>query len=327
MQLRRNEIMTGLLVLGTVAVLTVILIILGAPGLFRPLVTYKIYFDNAAGIKLGAPVLLAGRKVGQVKTLNSPVSRDEAARALEAAGNLGTVTGPEGSGPKALPRFEVRIDVEVDRTSVVYKNTNVRLMTLGLLGETAIDFSGGNDRSGRAESGQVFAGNRVPDFGEAISRLLGLVGPVATEATATFKTLQATAANLNKITDENAPLTLALGNFKIFTEHLNEITAPDSNLSKSLAHIEDLSNQLTKNDNITVTLANFRDSSEKLKNALDSLSPDLEATVSNTKDFTATLRSQPWRLIWPSTKKYPEGEGTPIPVRKATRVKPRSGGR
>ena len=321
MQLRRNEIMTGLLVLSTVAVLTFILIMLGAPGLFRPLVTYRLYFDNAAGIKLGAPVLLAGRKVGQVKTLNSPVSRDEAARALEAAANLGTVTGPEGSGPKALPRFEVRIDVEVDRTSVVYKNSNVRLMNLGLLGETAIDISGGNDRSGRAEAGQVFAGNRVPDFGEAIAKLLGIVGPVATEATATFKTLQNTANNLNKITDENSPLTLALGNFKIFTEHLNEITAPESHLSKSLAHIEDLSNQLTKNDNITVTLANFRDSSEKLKDALDSLSPELKETISNTKDFTATLRSQPWRLIWPSTKKYPEADASPVPVRKATRVK------
>ena len=65
--------MTGLLVLSTVAVLTFILILLGAPGLFRPLVIYKLYFDNAAGIKLGAPVLLAGRKVGQVKSLNSPV--------------------------------------------------------------------------------------------------------------------------------------------------------------------------------------------------------------------------------------------------------------
>ena len=70
MQLRRNEILTGLLVLGTVAVLTFILIMLGAPGLFRPLVIYKLYFDNAAGIKLGAPVLLAGRKDGQVKSLN-----------------------------------------------------------------------------------------------------------------------------------------------------------------------------------------------------------------------------------------------------------------
>ena len=81
MQLRRNEILTGLLVLGTVGVLTGILVLLGAPGLFKPLVTYKIYLDNAAGIKLGAPVLLAGRKIGQVESLHSPVSLEEAARA------------------------------------------------------------------------------------------------------------------------------------------------------------------------------------------------------------------------------------------------------
>ena len=54
MQLQRNEILTGLLVVGTVAVIVGVLILLGAPGLFRPLVIYKIYVDNAAGIKLGA---------------------------------------------------------------------------------------------------------------------------------------------------------------------------------------------------------------------------------------------------------------------------------
>ena len=326
MQLRRNEILTGLLVLGTVGVLTFVLILLGAPGLFRPLVVYKFYFDNAAGIQLGAPVLLAGRKVGQVKRLNSPVSREEAASVLEAAGNLGTAAGAAGATPGDLPRFEVRIDVEVDRSAVVYKNANVRMMTLGLLGDTAIDISGGNDHSGKAESGQVFAGDRVPDFSEAIAKMLGIIEPVATEATATLKSLQVTVASLGKITDDNSPLIHGLGQSKTFTEHLNELTAPDSSLSKSLAHIEDLSNQLTKNDNITVTLANFRDSSEKLKrvlHGLGGLSPDLEVTLRNTKDFTATIRTQPWRLIWPSTKKYPEDEVTPVPVRRATRVKTR----
>jgi ABC-type transporter Mla subunit MlaD len=322
MQLRRSEIMTGLLVLSTVGVLTFILILLGAPGLFRPLVVYKLYFDNAAGIKLGAPVLLAGRKVGQVKSLNSPVSRDEAAHALEAAGNLGTVGGAEGAGaPGTLPRLEVRIDVEVDRTALVYKNSSVRLMTLGLLGDTAIDISGGTDHSARAEGGQVFIGNRVPDFSEAVARMLGIIGPVATQATATFKELQNTVEHISKITDDNAPLTLALGEFKTFTEHLNELTAPDSSLSKSLAHIEDLSNQLTKNDNITVTLANFRNASAKLDAAINSLSPDLRATLSNTRDFTATVRAQPWRLIWPSTKKYPGDEPTPVPVRQTKKLR------
>ena len=330
MQLRRNEIMTGLLVLSTVAVLTFILIMLGAPGLFRPAIVYKVYFDNAAGIKLGAPVLLAGRKVGQVKDLNSPVSREESAAALEAAANLGTATGAAAPDPSALPRFEVRIDIEVDRTTLVYKNANVRLMTLGLLGETAIDISGGNDHSGKAEAGQVFIGNRVPDFSEAIAKMLGIIQPVATEATVTLKTLQSTVTNLGKITDDNSPLTLSLNQFKTFTEHLTELTAPDSALSKSLTHIEDLSNQLTKNDNITVTLANFRVSSDKLKSALDSLDsqleslgPDLQETFRNTKDFTATVRSEPWRLIWPSTKKYPEAVATPAPVRKSTTVKSR----
>ena len=42
MQLQRNEIMTGLLVMGTIGVIVGVLILLGAPGLFRPLVTYKI---------------------------------------------------------------------------------------------------------------------------------------------------------------------------------------------------------------------------------------------------------------------------------------------
>ena len=323
MQLRRNEIMTGLLVLSTVAVLALILIMLGAPGLFRPLLVYKLYFDNASGINLGAPVLLAGRKVGQVKTLSSPVSREEAARAVEAAANLGTVTNPAGTTAGTLPRLEVRIDVEVDRGALVYKNSNVRLMTLGLLGETAIDISGGNDHAGRAEAGQVFIGNRVPDFSEAVAKLLGIIGPVANEATATLKELQNTVSNLGKLTDEDSPLTEGLGQFKTFTEHLNELTASDSPLSKSLAHVEDLSNQLTKNDNITVTLTNFRNASEKLNSAFDTLGPELKDTISNAKDFTATLRTQPWRLIWPTTKKYSEPEVTPTPVRRATREKTR----
>jgi ABC-type transporter Mla subunit MlaD len=328
MQLRRNEFMTGVLVLVTIGILTFILIMLGAPGLFRPLTTYQIYFDNAAGIKLGAPVLLAGRKVGQVKSLNSPVSREEAAHALEAAGNLGSVATTGATGATSLPRLEVRIDVEVDRTALVYRNSTVRLMTLGLLGETAIDISGGNDHAKRAEAGQVFVGNRVPDFSEAIGKLLGIVQPVATEATATLKELQATAANLNKITDEDSELTLALGQLKIFGEHLNEITASDSALQKALNNVRDISEQLSKDNNLEVTLANFRKSSEELKTTLDSVrvtlgtvGPDLEATLSNARDMTATLRTQPWRIIWPSTKKYPDEQATPIPVRRATKVK------
>ncbi|PYJ22757.1 MAG: hypothetical protein DME99_04635, partial [Verrucomicrobia bacterium] len=258
--------MTGLLVIGTIAVVAFLLVLLGAPGLFRPLVTYKIYFDNAVGIKQGAPVMLAGRKIGQVQKLFSPVSPEEEKRAQEAAAAFHL---PESSATPApspnQPRFEVRVDVQVDKNARVYRDARARLMQLGLLGDMAIDITQGTESSGRAKDGEMFAGERTPDLGEAAARMLEVIKPVAAEATNTMKDLQQTASNLNRLTDENSELTLALGQFKTFGEHLVDLTAPDSSLSHSLTNIEKISTSISENDNIEVTLQNFRTSSEKLK--------------------------------------------------------------
>jgi ABC-type transporter Mla subunit MlaD len=328
MQLQRNEVLTGLLVLATVAVLTFILILLGAPGLFRPLVTYRIYMDNAAGIKQGAPVLLAGRKIGQVDKLFSPVSKEEAAKAVAAAEALHS--GDPSPAPADKPKYEARIDVKVDRNALVYRDARTRLITLGLLGEVAIDITQGNDSSGRASDGEIFAGERVPDFGESISKMLDIVKPVAAEATNTLKELQTTAQNLSRITDENSQLNMGLAQFRTFVENLTSLTARDSSLSIALANIEKISTDLSNNDNIKITLQNFRESSDKLKSTLDDLSqlgPDLKASGTNIKELTETVKTQPWRLIWPSTKKYPQEEqatAETAPVKKSTRTRPRT---
>jgi ABC-type transporter Mla subunit MlaD len=327
MQLRRNEILTGLLVVGTVAVVVGVLILLGAPGLFRPLVTYKIYFDNAAGIKLGAPVLLAGRKIGQVQKLYSPVSREEDQRAQEAEAQI-RPPDPKASPtpPDGKPKFEVRIDVQVDKTAFVYRDAHTRMISLGLLGEMAIDITQGTEGSGRAHDGDVFAGERTPDFTEAASKLLDVIEPVAQEATKTMKELEATAQNLSHITDENSELNQALTQFKTFGQHLSDLTAPDASLSVSLANIEKISHDISDNNNIAITLQNFRDSSEKLKSVMNDLGPQLKESGKNLTDFTNTVKSQPWRLIYPTTKKYPDASPTPaadtITVRKSAKAKP-----
>src|SRR5438045_3238244 len=275
MRLPRHETLTGLPVLATIAVLTAILILLGAPGLFRPLVTYRIYMDNAAGIKQGAPVLLAGRKIGQVDKLYSPVSKEDAARAEAAAAAL-HAEGPT-STPAERPKYEARIDVKVDKNALVYKDARTRLITLGLLGEVAIDITQGNESAGRAGDGEAFAGERVPDFGESISKMLDIVKPVAAEATNTLKELQTTAQNLSRITDENSQLKMGMAQFRTFIENLTSLTARDSSLSIALRNIEKISTDLSNNDNIKITLQNFRESSDKLKGVmsdLDQLGPD-----------------------------------------------------
>lgn len=335
MQLKRNEILTGLLVLVTVTLLTGILILLGAPGLFNPLVTYKIYMDNAAGIKLGAPVLLAGRKIGQVEKLYSPVSKEDAQRAVAAAEALRPAEPNPPSSPakpNATPtpaqlktKYEARIDVRVDKDAGVYRDARARLITLGLLGETAIDFTQGDESSGLAKDGEMFAGERVADFGESISKMLDIVKPVAVEATGTLKELQTTAQNLSRITDEYSQLNMALAQMRTFAENLTSMTARDSSISVAFKNIEKISTDLSSNNNIQMTLQNFRESSDQLKAILADLSqlgPDLKESGQNVKELTATVKTQPWRLVWPSTKKYPEDQNPPgdtVTVKKSSK--------
>jgi ABC-type transporter Mla subunit MlaD len=323
MQLHKNEIMTGLLVVGTVAALVFVLVLLGAPGLFRPLVIYKIYVDNAAGIKQGAVVMLAGRKIGQVQKLYSPVSREEERRAEEAAAVFAQPeSSPSPTPSNGKPKYEARIDVQVDRNAVVYRDAKTRLMQLGLLGDMAIDITQGTEASGRARDGEMFAGERNPDLGEAAAKMLEIIKPVAAEATNTMKDLQQTAQNLNHITDENSEMNQALSQIKLFGEHIADMTAPDSALSKSLNNIEKISTSLTENNNIEVTLQNLRTSSERLKTTVNDLGP----TGKNIAEFSETIKAQPWRLIWPSGKKSPpEKSPTPseatITVRKTAKPK------
>ncbi len=324
MQLQRNEILTGLLVVGTIGVIAFLLVLLGAPGLFRPLVTYGVYFDNAAGIKPGAVVMLAGRKIGQVQKLYSPLTPAEEKQAQQAAAAIHPAE-PSAS-PSPSPRFEARVDVQVDKSAMLFRDAKAQMIQLGLLGDMAVDFTQGTQESGRAKDGETFAGERTPDLGEAAAKMLEVIKPVANEATNTMKDLQNTAQNLNKLTDENSELNLALTQFKTFGEHLSGLTASDSALSQSLNNIEKISTSLTENDNIKVTLQNLRSSSEKLKSATTELQPAGE----NIKQFSETIKTQPWRLIWPSTKKYAEESPSPAPgqgtitVRKSAKAKPQA---
>src|SRR3954462_152436 len=122
MNVLRQEIRTGLLVVFSLTVLVLIVLYLGAPGVFVPQKTYYIYVENAAGIHPGADVALAGRKVGQVVQLISPVPI--AARTLS-------------------PKTEALLEVRVNRSASIYKDVRVRITSNGLLGETFIDFPSG----------------------------------------------------------------------------------------------------------------------------------------------------------------------------------------
>jgi phospholipid/cholesterol/gamma-HCH transport system substrate-binding protein len=322
MQVVKNEIRTALLVLVSLAVVVGIVLYLSAPGVFKPMKTFHIYFDNAAGIQQGASVYLAGRKVGRVTRLFSPVPPAERPK----------VEGGE--------KYEVLIDIQVDEGAKIYRDVSVRMMQYGFLTELIIDFTEGVESSGLAEDDHYYVGVRDPGIAEAVPTILEKIDPVVKAATDTLETLKATAANLNQITAPESEFNLALTRFRTFGDNLvklssedgeldqalenfEALTSKEGDLGQALANINRITTDLANNKDIERTLSNLREATTKLDNAIDELGPQFTTIGGNLEQWSDTLKRQPWRLIWPSTKRYPEEEPEPARPKAEPRKRPR----
>ncbi|MDB6140608.1 MAG: Mammalian cell entry related domain protein [Verrucomicrobiaceae bacterium] len=323
MTVERNEIRTGLLVVLTLAAFVAVVIYLGSPGVFVPEKTYRVYFDNAAALKPGAEVLLAGRKIGRVKRVSSPV--------------------PEKERPD--PKLEALVEVHVDASALLYQRVKVVMAQPSLLGELMIDFTNGEEASGLAPDKFAFIGERPKSLSDAVPTVLNKIDPVLQNATATFASLQKTADNLTKITGENSDLPKAFSQFRQVGTNLARLTSDEGSLHRSLANVEQMTgpegklgktmgnlqtltgddgplaktlanaehftDNLTKNKDLGPTFSNFRQTSERLNDMMKKLSPQFTTIGSNLEAASETVKTQPWRLIWPSTKKYEGGQDQP----------------
>lgn len=308
MGLIRDEFRTGLLVVITAAVLAVVLIYLEAPGFARERHIFRVYFDNASGINIGAPVMLAGRKIGQVTRIASPI--------------------PEAERPR--PELAVVVEVAVDLNAQIFKDESVWMVQYSLLGEQVIDFTKGNEASGLAPKDTKFIGERQPGLSEVGQKVLDKLDPVVGSATLAMKDLQKTCSHLTEITQEGSDMVMAIADFRQFGErlvalsgsdgsithtldNLEALTGKESPLANALANAEKFTGSLADNKDIGVSLRNFRHASESLsstarglRSTVRSVRPGIDQTVHNAEQFTDTVKRQPWRLIWPSTKEYPE---------------------
>jgi len=315
MQIIRSEIRTGILVVLTVGLLVGVVLYLSAPGLFRPIVHYRIFFDDAAAIKPGANVSLAGRKIGTVDFIQSPV--------------------PFSQRPPGKPDYEAVITVEVAADAEIFKENSVTMRSFGLLAEPVIDFTQGNPNSGRAVNGDGFVGFRSPDLGEVGPSILQKLDPTLREATSTLIELRRTAENLTRLTAKDSSFLESIDktfdNFQVVGVNLQQLTAKGGSVDQTLAgvqallkDVQGLVGQVEKDDHLTKTMANFDAASGRLKAVLgevqDELSkfiPQVNTFASDMTELSGKLKEQPWRIIWPSTIKYQQGNlPTPLRVKK-----------
>jgi paraquat-inducible protein B len=87
--------------------------------------------------------------------------------------------------------------------------------------------------------------------------------------------------------------------------NLDKLTGADSPLDKTLKNSEKITAELSGNKDIGATLHNLRVTSERLKTIVAELGAQFSTVGHNLTQATDTVKHQPWRLIWPTTKEYP----------------------
>jgi len=115
----------------------------GTTGMFTPKISLRSYFDNASGLRLGAPVRLEGVDVGNVEAIR--IIRDN-----------------------RLTPVEVTMKVSSKYDYALRKDSMTTLNTAGVLGETYVDIDSSQAKLGPAQNGDVLPIRDRPDFQDVV---------------------------------------------------------------------------------------------------------------------------------------------------------------
>jgi phospholipid/cholesterol/gamma-HCH transport system substrate-binding protein len=145
-QLKWSQLRVGLTVIVASLVLALLLFLMsGTTGLFSTRITLVSYFDNAGGLRVGAPVRLSGVDIGNVVSLK--IVPDKA---------------------KQLTPVEVTMKVSTKYSFNLRKDSETSLDTAGVLGETYLDIDSSQAIGPPAQNGDVLPIRSHPDFNEVV---------------------------------------------------------------------------------------------------------------------------------------------------------------
>jgi phospholipid/cholesterol/gamma-HCH transport system substrate-binding protein len=150
-QLKWSELRVGLTVIVASATLVLLLFLMsGTGGFFTRRITLVSYFDNAGGLRQGAPVRLAGVDIGNVSKIRVVPDKD-----------------------KRLTPVEVIMKVSTKYSFDLRRDSVTSLDTAGVLGETFLDIDSSQSVGPVAQNGDTLPTKVHPDFNEVVTASQG----------------------------------------------------------------------------------------------------------------------------------------------------------
>jgi phospholipid/cholesterol/gamma-HCH transport system substrate-binding protein len=145
-QLKWSQLKVGLTIIVAGLTLGVLLFLMsGTNGLFTPRIILKSYFDNAEGLRLGAPVRLSGVDIGNVTKIRIVPDKD-----------------------KRLTPVEVTLKVSTKYAFNLHRDSMTSLETAGVLGETYLDIDSSQAIGPQVQDGDTLPTQVHPDFNQVV---------------------------------------------------------------------------------------------------------------------------------------------------------------
>ena len=144
--LKWSELRVGITVLVASVTLAILLLLMsGTAGLFTKRITVTSYFDNAEGLRVGAPVRLSGVDIGNVTRIAIVGGRD-----------------------KQLTPVEVTIKISTKYQASLRRDSVTSLETAGVLGETYLDIDSTQAVGAPLQDGDTLPTQVHPDFNQVV---------------------------------------------------------------------------------------------------------------------------------------------------------------
>ena len=148
-QLKWSQLRVGLtVVVATIVLMVLIFFMSGTGGWFTSKIHLTAYIDNAGGLRVGAPVRLAGVDIGNVIKIQIDPTK---------------------------PQTPVKITMKVVKSDdiVLHKDSVAMLATAGVLGETFVDVDSSTATGPLVKDGDSLAAKSVPDIQDVVRSTQG----------------------------------------------------------------------------------------------------------------------------------------------------------
>lgn len=260
---RSIEVKVGMLILTAAGLLTAFIIVMGGIN-FQPAYSIFVDFDNPGGLQTGAPVKIAGVKVGKIKEI--------------------AFRGGQMTNGKRDALVRLRIDVEKRYQPSVHTNSIFYVTTQGVLGEQFLAIEPGSSDQPVLPEGAVVRAIDPPRLDMLVAEMYELL----------HSTVSSIRENKDDIGKAFTGLTRTLkGTGDFFDKNGNKLDQLADNAVKISEHADELvvgaKGKFVENPQLDRILDNVDKTTGTLAKEGPPLLADAKETIANTKRLTATL--------------------------------------